>query len=103
MYLLTHLDNPEDLLAAAEAAFLVKSMALGRHACGAWTTPAPVTPADFLAWIEDEAALQEEQAADHPGEYDDRFAEALILRSLACHLRCLGVTPSPLPWEVADA
>ena len=87
---------PDAVLELAELTAGVKAMAEERAAHGAW--PPPMTVADYLAWIEDEATLQEEQAADHPLERGDRIADALALRAVACHLRCLGVRPSRLPW-----
>ncbi len=90
--------TPDAVLELAELTAGVKEMAEERAAHGEW--PAPMTVADYLAWIEDEATIQEEQAADHSQERGDRIADALALQAVACHLRCLGVRPSRLPWKV---
>ena len=78
-----------------------------RHACGGWAdTPPPATPADFLAWWADEAAIQEDQAAATMDNWELHLGHvhaALTLHWLCAQLRCLGVTPAPLPWEVAHA
>ena len=89
--------TPDSVLEMAELTADAKTLAEERAANGDW--PAPVTVADYLAWIEDEATIQEEQAADHSQERGDRIADALALQAVACHLRCLGVRPSRLPWQ----
>jgi len=89
--------SPATVLAYAERIFGIQTWLTERAANGGWSPPA--TPADYLAWIEDEARSQEEQAADHPDERADRLYLALALRTVATHLRCLGVQPSRLPWE----
>jgi hypothetical protein len=93
--------SPATVLAYAERLLGIQTWLTERAAHGAW--PPPASPADYLAWIEDEAAIQEEQAADHPDERAGRLYQALVLRAVATHLRCMGVVPIPLPWEVHDA
>jgi hypothetical protein len=93
--------TPEVVLELAELAALVKSTVQARAADGNW--PAPTTTADYLAWIEHEARGQEEQAADQPEARGERIRMALAWRAVACHLRCLGVRPSRLPWEASHA
>jgi hypothetical protein len=96
-----HIITPEAILALAEKSFGVQTWLTERAACGDW--PVPETVSQYLGWIEDEAAIQEQQAADHPDERQDRLYQAISLRVIACALRCLGVQPSPLPWEVVHA
>jgi len=74
----------------AEATYPVISMVDDRVACaGAWKMPKTVS--EYLYWIDDEVAIQFEQAADHPEE--DRMPYARFLNALAGTLRALGFTP----------
>ena len=50
--------TPDAVLELAELTADAKTLAEERAANGDW--PAPVTVADYLAWIEDEATIQEE-------------------------------------------
>lgn len=72
-------------------------MAQDRVACGGWPEPSPWIPADYPAWIEDEAKIQEEHRTDCPEESQKEYAK--LLREAAQELREAGVTPLPLPWE----
>lgn len=93
--------TPEVVLELAELAARVKSTVQARVAGG--NGPAPITTADYLAWIEHEACSQGEQAIDQPETRGERIRTALAWRAVACHLRCLGVRPSRLPWEASHA
>jgi hypothetical protein len=81
----------------------VMDMARERAACGEW--PQPETPGDYLAWIEDEATIQEEQAAAEidwiPGAFQERMTYANALRTVARKLRSLSVQPAKLFGEVS--
>jgi hypothetical protein len=77
------------ILQEAEATDLVISTLRERAACGGW--PEPKTPADFLAWIDDESSLIE--------TYGDRPAYVQRLKEFAERLRDLGITPATLPWQ----
>ena len=79
------------ILDEAEEAFGARSLARERAACGNWEPP--VTVADYLLWVEDEAALQEELGEDLI------FAKAL--RGIANEIRALGFEASSPPWEEA--
>ena len=79
------------ILAEAEEAFGVQSLARERAACGEW--PRPQTVPDFLVWIEDEAA-------NPPAEGGVAYLRAL--RGVAEELRALGFAPAPAPWEAAS-
>ena len=72
---------------------------LDRAACGEW--PLPETPADFLAWIDDERQIQEDFLADdiHEDERSQRGAYVRRLGEIFRELRDAGITPSRLPWE----
>jgi len=87
------------ILAEAEEAFGAKSTVRERAACGGWR--APLTIPDFLFWMEDEAAVQEQQAAGHPEE-GERRPYACALRGIANELRALGFLPAPAPWIEKD-
>jgi hypothetical protein len=77
------------ILQEAEATDLVMSTMRERAACGGW--PELKTPADFLAWIEDESSFIE--------TYGDRPAYVQRLKEVAERLRDLGITPAALPWQ----
>jgi hypothetical protein len=77
------------ILDEAEEAFGTRSLARERAACGNWESP--VTVADYLLWVEDEAALQEELGED--------LIYAKALRGIANEIRELGFEASPPPWE----
>ena len=80
------------ILDEAEEAFGARSLARERAACpplGNWESP--VTVADYLLWVEDEAALQEELGED--------LIYAKALRGIADEIRALGIQASPPPWE----
>jgi hypothetical protein len=77
------------ILDEAEEAFGVRSLAKERAACGNWDPPETI--ADYLLWIEAEAAIQEEL-----GE-DPVYVRAL--QGVAGEMRTLGFEPSPPPWE----
>jgi hypothetical protein len=74
----------------------VKEIIRDRAACGEW--PLPETPAELLAWIEDEAEIQEQQLKDHPNE-DDRAPYIKVLRAITAHMRASEIEPAKLPWE----
>lgn len=78
-----------EILRDAEVTDLVMSTIRERAVCGSW--PDPKTPADFLAWIEDEAAFQE--------TYGSRPAYVQRLQEVAERLHDLGITPAPMPWQ----
>lgn len=88
------------MLAEAEEAFSAKSMARQRAAYGNW--PAPRSIPDYLMWLEDETAVQEQQAANHPEEAAERAPYAAALRGLAGELRQAGFTPTPVPWAAGE-
>ncbi len=90
----------EEILAKWEIKIGVCSMAQDRVACGRWREPSPWTPADYLAWVEDEAKIHEERCADHPEEDQKEYAS--LLREVAKELREAGVAPIPLPWEAIN-
>jgi len=73
------------ILDEAEEAFGARSLARERAACGNWEPP--VTVADYLLWVEDEAALQEELGED--------LIYAKALRGIANEIRELGFEASP--------
>ena len=77
------------ILDEAEEAFGARSLARERAACGNWELP--VTIADYLLWVEDETALQEELGEDRI------YAKAL--RGIANEIRKLGFEASSPPWE----
>lgn len=73
------------ILDEAEEACGTRSLARERAACGNWEPP--VTVADYLLWVEDEAALQEELGED--------LIYAKALRGIANEIRELGFQVSP--------
>ena len=80
------------MLDEAEEAFGARSLAREKAACpplGNWEPPATV--ADYLLWVEDEAALQEELGED--------LIYAKALRGIADEIRTLGIQASSPPWE----
>jgi len=78
----------------AEEAFGARSLARERAACPPLGNgEPPVTVADDLLWIEDEAALQEELGED--------LIYARALRGIANEIRALGIRASSPPWEKA--
>ncbi len=77
------------ILDEAEEAFGARSLAVERASCGGWAAPQQI--ADFLFWLEDEAAVQEGS-----GE-DKSYANAL--RGVANELRTLGFQPTAAPWH----
>jgi hypothetical protein len=77
------------MLDEAEEAFGARSLARERAACGNWEPS--VTVADYLLWVEDEAALQEGLGED--------LIYAKALRVIANEIRELGFEASPPPWE----
>jgi len=77
------------ILQEGETTDLVMSTMCERAACGGWAEPK--TPADFLAWIEDEVTFQE--------VYGNRPAYVERLKEAAERLRELGITPAALPWQ----
>ncbi len=77
------------ILDETEEAFGARSLARERAACGNWEPP--MTIADYLLWVEDEAALQEELGED--------LIYARALRGVANEIRELGFEASPPPWE----
>ena len=80
------------MLDEAEEAFGARSLARERAACPPLgNREPPVTVADALLWVEDEAALQEEL-----GE-DPIYAKAL--RGIADEIRALGIQAFSPPWE----
>ncbi len=79
------------ILDEAEEAFGARSLASERAACGNWEPP--VTVADYLLWVEDEAVLQEELGED--------LIYARALRAIANEIRELGFEASPPPWKKA--
>lgn len=94
--------TPEAVLDYAEKETGVKSMVHERWELGGWPgNLAPKTPGDYLAWIEDEIALQAQlgpdRIADHHNHYELYVDE---LQPYATLLRQLGVEPSKLPWEI---
>lgn len=90
------------ILREAEDTIGVKSMAEDRAACGGW--PKPVTVADYLMWIEDEAEVQDDQAkeADSPDEITERTVYAAALQEVAKKLRDQGFRPSAAPWDCEE-
>jgi hypothetical protein len=60
----------------------------------------PDSPADYSAWIEDEAEIQEAFLEDdvRQEERSRRGAYVRELRDLSRALRDAGIEPSPLPW-----
>lgn len=89
-----------DILREAEDTDFLMSMANDRAACGNFLPP--TTPASFLYWFEDEAEIQEAQAATYPDEAEQRLQYAAILRDVAERLRDLGYEPSIPEREMAD-
>lgn len=80
------------ILRKAEDTDFLMSMAEDRAACGNFLPP--TTPASFLFWFEDEAEIQETQAATYPDEAEKRLQYATVLREVAGRLRDLGYEPS---------
>jgi hypothetical protein len=80
----------------------VRSLILGRAACGEW--PVPQTEAEWLAWILDELEVQVDmlkEGRDYGSEEVSRraaYAGTLIENALP-FLRA-GIAPAPLPWEM---
>jgi hypothetical protein len=86
---LVRLRRANCILDEAEEAFGARSLAEERAACGGWSLPETV--ADYLFWVADEAALQEELGED--------LVYARALRGVADEIRALGFEASPEPWE----
>ena len=89
------------ILDEAEEAFKAKSLARERAVCGNW--PMPSTIPDYLFWIEFEAKIQDQKAADSQVgsslEQSECFILAKALHGVAGELRQLGFSPSPDPWS----
>lgn len=92
--------NASEILKLADQELQVVSMADDRASCGEWAQP--VTPADYLMWIEDEVEMQRE-IADFAGkaaeEITSRNDYAERLDYWAKALRAAGVVPSMAPWN----
>jgi hypothetical protein len=84
------------ILEEAEEAFNAKSMANERAANGGW--PKPTTISDYLFWLEDEAAIQEDALNGNLPATDMDQAYTRALRGVANELRELGFRPSLEPW-----
>lgn len=85
---------PTLILIIAEKQGGAVSIARDRASCGEW--PDPVSPAEFLAWIEDEEEIQRDIAKDSPAEAAERLPHAEILGHYAGLLRAAGVEPAPI-------
>lgn len=83
---------PMLILTMAEKHIGAVSMARERADDGDW--PKPITPADFLAWIEDEVALQRTRAEDASDEAGARLPYPRQLELYAELLRATGVKPA---------
>ena len=81
-----------DILQAAEDTDFLMSMAGDCAACGNFSPP--TTPGAFIFWFEDEAEIQEAQAATYPDEAEKRLQYAAVLREVAGRLRDLGIEPA---------
>lgn len=90
-------ESVEEILMEAEETVGAISMARDRASCGEW--PMPMSPEDYVSWIIDEAELQEEQAATHPEEADERLPYAKALRDISARLQAAGVRLVPMPWR----
>jgi hypothetical protein len=93
----------EDVLRYAEQELYLLSAMADRAACGDW--PTPVKPSEHLAWWEDEATMQEDNAEMETERGLATHAEitrdyAAKIREFCTDLRELGVMPSALPWNV---
>lgn len=85
---------PMMILVMAEKFMGEVSQSRDRAASTEW--PEPITPADFLGWMEDEANLQRDQAEHSPDEAAERLAYAENLELFASLLRGAGVEPTPI-------
>lgn len=81
------------VLDEADQQFGVKQMAHDRARFYGFA--APTTPADYLWFIEHEAAIQEAQAKDDAAIRGDAERYAQELRAVALQLRALGIMPTP--------
>ncbi len=91
------MSKSEEVLAKWELKIGVCSMAQERVASGGWSEPISWTPENYLAWIEDEARIQEDRCGISPENAQTQYARHL--RQAAEELRTIGVTPASLPWE----
>jgi hypothetical protein len=82
------------ILTIAEKHIGAVSMARDRASCGEW--PDPVSPAEFMAWIEDEEQIQRDNAASSPAEAAEMLPYAETLGHYAALLRACGVQPAPI-------
>ena len=90
------LHGPEarSILDEADQQFGVKQMAHER--ARSYGFAAPTAPADYLWFIEHEAAIQEAQAKDDATIRENAERYARKLRALAAQLRATGIMPTPL-------
>jgi hypothetical protein len=76
------------ILYKAEEEAWVMSMANERSGCA--DRPMPETPAEYLAWINDELEIQQDQLEGYPEETDRKGYIELLTRVVS-ELRMLGV------------
>jgi hypothetical protein len=86
--------HPTLILIMAEKQIGAVSMARDRASCGEW--PDPISPAEFLAWIEDEEEIQRDNAASSPAEAAEILPYAELLGHYAGLLRACDVEPAPI-------